>query len=946
MACRSLAYPGASQVKRRENSGNMTMTGTGSTKIDSRANTQTTVRSFATALLIGTAMAFPAVSAQAQSADSPVAEVVAEAEAEAVTPQDEAQDAAQAEAPDQPEAPEAPDISIPGGGNTIVVTGRRRQDITRSSTQVVSVLSAEEIARTGEGDIAGALGRVTGLSVQGQGFVFVRGLGDRYSLALLNGLPLPSPQPLSRVVPLDIFPTDVIASSLVQKTYSPNFPGEFGGGVINLTTRAIPDEPFFKISASLSGDTETTFGNGLDYYGSDYDWFGFDDGTRDIPGNLQAFLSSGARISDLTQDQQEAIVQEFGNPNLVLLQRVGDLPANWSAGITAGTAFDVFSDGQLGVIANLSISNSWRNRNVVSQSAINNELQLDTDFRTNITDNRILVNGLLGFGLEVADHKFRWTNLFIRDTQKQSRLAIGDDFQDDTTSTIQDTAFFERQLIDTQLVAEMKFGELGIDLRGGFAQTDREAPYEYTFEYVRTNVENDPFGDQFINVLDRQRGSASVTFSDLNEELWFGGIDFSYPVADWLRATIGYAYTDTDRVSSRRQFLLNAPTSFPDAVGALRPDLLLGDAIIDFFDIGVVESTQADPAFAAALEVQGTYGQLRFTPLDTGITLDIGVRYEDATQTVDPIEVFATPTVGSTNTFIENDYFLPALTLTWEASDALQLRLAASRTIARPQFRELIFQTYFDPETNRQFNGNPLLTDSELLNLEARAEYYLGGSNRLSLAGFYKKIDNPIEVFSTFSDNEQISGFANAPSATLYGAELEAQYNVDLFGLGESFTDKQLVLVGNYTFTQSDIAVGPDDTTAVFGFGGATAATDFFIDGRPLTGQSDHLVNAQISFDDTDRLEQYTLLVTYASERVTSRGTSTLPDIVEDPGLRLDFVARREVSLGGRPLELKFEARNLTGRDNFEFQENEFGRIEINSYAVGRSFSFSVSSEF
>lgn len=132
------------------------------------------------------------------------------------------------EAPLGDNAKTQPEISVPGG-NAIIVTGRRQRDPVRNSTQVINVLSTEEIARTGEGDIAGALGRVTGLAVFGDGLVYVRGLGDRYSLALLNGLPLPSPEPLSRVVPLDIFPTNVIASSLVQKTYSPNFPGEFGG---------------------------------------------------------------------------------------------------------------------------------------------------------------------------------------------------------------------------------------------------------------------------------------------------------------------------------------------------------------------------------------------------------------------------------------------------------------------------------------------------------------------------------------------------------------------------------------------------------------------------------------------------------------------------------------------------------------------------------------------
>ena len=181
-----------------------------------------TGKQLAALLMLSTALTLPGV-ATAQDADT--------------TPKEEAFDEA---APEDEEYKE-PDISIPGGD--IVVTGRRIRDVTRSSTQVISVLSSEEIARTGEGDISGALGRVTGLSVQGQGFVYVRGLGDRYSLALLNGLPLPSPQPLSRVVPLDIFPTNVVSSSLVQKTYSANFPGEFGGGVINLTTRAVPEEP-------------------------------------------------------------------------------------------------------------------------------------------------------------------------------------------------------------------------------------------------------------------------------------------------------------------------------------------------------------------------------------------------------------------------------------------------------------------------------------------------------------------------------------------------------------------------------------------------------------------------------------------------------------------------------------------------------------------------------
>ncbi len=305
------------------------------------------------------------------------------------------------------------------------------------------------------------------------------------------------------------------------------------------------------------------------------------------------------------------------------------------------------------------------------------------------------------------------------------------------------------------------------------------------------------------------------------------------------------------------------------------------------------------------------------------------------------VEVFAEPLTSAASTLLENDYWLPGGTLTWEATDALQLRASASKTIARPQFRELIFQTYFDPETNRQFNGNPRLVDSELTNYEVRGEYYFGGGSRASIAGFYKDIENPIEVFTSFSDNEIVSGFANAPKAELFGAEAEFQYEFDLADLGEWFDSQQLVAIANYTYTQSEIQVGDDDIARVFPFADQPA-TNFFDDGVALTGQSDHLVNLQLGLEDLDRLSQFTLLFKYASERVTSRGAGPLPDIIQDPGLQIDFVVRQGFELGGTEVELKFEARNLTGQDYEEFQTNGERRIDINSYDVGRSFSVSA----
>jgi outer membrane receptor protein involved in Fe transport len=859
-------------------------------------------------------------------------------------------------APEGEEPLEEADISIPGG--EIVVTGQRRRDVQRASTQVVSVLSAEAIARTGEGDIAGALSRVTGLSTVGNGLVYVRGLGDRYSLALLNGLPLPSPEPLSRVVPLDIFPTDIIASSLVQKTYSPNFPGEFGGGVINLTTLGIPDESFVKVSAGISGDEQTTFSKGNLYYGGDYDWTGFDDGSRDPTAALGSFLDGNRRINDAGVDRQ-AILKELGDPNFVLLQETDWLPVNWSGGITGGTSADIFGDGRIGMIATVNLSNKYRNRRIISQTPLGGNLDLRTDDVEFVTDNRVVFNALLGFGLEIGEHNFRFTNLFIRDTLKRSSLEQSEDVIDGDTSLIQDTAWFERQLFNSQFVGELEFDPISIDLRAGFAQTKREAPYEYEFVYNRSNNPTDPLGQLFINRLDEQRGSASVAFSNLRENLYYGGIDVTYRAADWLSATVGYAYTDTRRDSERREFSLRATSGFPAVFGTFRPDALFGDQLIDLgfnpaqqasagigpYTYNIFETTESDPAFRADLDIHGAYGLVRLTPGDLGVTVDVGVRYEEAVQTVVPVQIFTTPSNSGASTSLANDYFLPAATLTWEVTDNLQLRASASRTIARPQFRELIFQTYFDPENNRQFNGNPFLVDSELTNFEARAEYYVNRGNRVSLAGFYKDIKNPIEVFSAFSQNEQISGFANAPAAKLYGGELEMEASEDLVDWGGFWTNKRIVAVLNYTYTKSEIEVGAGDIARVFPFADQPS-TNYFRDGVPLTGQSDHLANFQLSLENEDVLQQFTVLVSYASERVTSRGFLDLPDIYEDPGLRLDLVYRQGLTLAGVPLELKLEARNLTGRDNIEYQDNGARRIDINSYEMGRSFSASLSAEF
>ncbi len=894
------------------------------------------------ALLVGTALVAPA--ALAKTAPPMGAQT---APPVGSTPVD-AQDAEPAD------SQEAPEVSAPGAeGPEITVTGRFVPDVVRSTPQIVSLLSSEDIARTGDGDVAGSLERVTGLSVVGNGFVYVRGLGDRYSLALLNGSPLPSPEPLKRVVPLDLFPTSLVSSVLVQKSFSPGYPGEFGGGVINLTTTAIPEETFFTVGGSISGDTFTTDNVGYTYFGSDTDILGYDDGARSITGAFgEAFrsgnlITSGANFT--TRDIQD-IAASFTNSATSVVQRNKFIPPNFAADFAMGSS-TYWGDVRVGAIAAAGYSNSWQTREAIqqiSQGFAGDALNPDVDFVSVRTDNRVVVNGLLGAGVEFGEHQIRLTNLYIHDTLKQARIATGFDRAaiGETPVLTQNTAWFERELRNTQLVGEFEFGDISIDLRGANGRSRRNAPYERSFSYLF----DENVGD-YVNNLRSGGQNARITFSDLNETIWSGGADVTWRLPTTLSAslTAGYAYTDTVRDAYRREFRFLPEGDLPLAVAQQRPDFLLSDFNIYTYGIGITETSgqTGSAAYDAGLRTHAGYVQanVEFVP---GLSANFGVRYEDGRQYVTPIDLFGSGAGGITTTTIENDYWLPAATITWNFADDMQLRANASKTIARPQFRELAFQLYQDTESDRQFFGNPFLVDSELFNAEVRYEWYFGRDQRFSLAGFYKKIENPIEQFAFLTAGNLQTSFANAPEADLYGAEVEVQKYVPLDTLGGFFLPRRLVLIGNYTYSKSEIKVGADDEV-IFSTGGVLPAVDFFRSGAPLTGQSEHIANVQIGLEDTERLSQQTLILNYASDRVTNRGpagTPQQPDIVERPGLRLDFVARQGVLLMGSEIELKFEARNLTGQKYEEFQEAGDSRIDINTYDVGTRFSVGAAVKF
>lgn len=902
--------------------------------------------SFAALLMASSGLVSPAAFAQ---------------EAPAQPTQDAAPPAAEEPVAEEP-AQEEIEISGPGAGggsSEIVVRGRFIPNPIRATSEVLSVLSEADIARTADGDIAGSLQRVTGLSVVGGRFVFVRGLGERYSLALMNGSPLTSPDPLRRTVPLDIFPTSVIASTTIQKSYSVDYPGEFGGGAINLTTKSVPRDPFFKIEVGTGGDTITTGEVGYTYFGSSTDFTGFDNGARTLPRNLRNAFASGNPISvgaNFTAGEVRDLTASLANANTALIQRNNNIPVNFSGQISGATSF-LIGDVNIGIVGATGINNTWRTRGGVQQISqgivpVNgvDTLNPDIDFRYLTTENRIVVNGLLGITADVGEHKFKLTNVFIRDTLKDASIREGIDARVTDTRLINRsrTNWFERQLMNTQFVGEMKFDDFRLNFRGSYANSQREAPYERTFDYTFNAVAGD-----FVNDLQSAGEGARIAFSDLDDNVYGANVDLAYDTDIGFPITFsaGYAYYKNDRTSIRRDFrFLSGQGPLPFAVSQQRPDFLLSDFNVYTFDVRLVETsgTNGAAAYDAGLEVHAGYLQFEAKFTDT-LKLQAGVRYEDGSQFVLPIDLFGLGSANLVATSIKKDDWLPAATLTWNLAEDMQVRFAASKTIARPQFRELAPQQYLDLEFDRTFFGNPFLKNSRLINLEARYEYFFGRDERVTAAIFYKDIKDPIENLGFRQGDNFFTTFANAPTATLYGAEIELVKYFDLIDLGGTFfEERRLLIAGNYTYTNSDVKVTAQDQIADPLSGNMVAASTIFrTGGFALTGQSDHIANMQVGLEGTgERLSQQTILLSWNSNRVTNRGPAGQPDFVEYTGPRLDFVWREGFKVFNKVAELKFEARNLLGTDYVEFQQLNTSTILNNAYDIGRAFSISASLQF
>lgn len=894
----------------------------------------------------------------------------------------------------QEQAPETEQQEEDRVFDTVVVRGQFIPDEKRSTSEISSVLDEAAFELAGDGDIASAVKRVSGVSISDGKFVIVRGLNERYSSVTLNGSPLPSPEPLRRVVPLDLIPTSFLSGALVQKTFSPEFSGEFGGGLVSLSTKSIPDEFYLNFGGSLGADTVTTGNPALLQAGGGIDLLGFDDGTRTAPAIIQqAFFGQNGLDSAFIGANQDAIDVAFGVPETLLSFIGSDLGPAYGLSTEFGGFFDVSNELRLGAnfAANWNVDHQTRQgrrERGLSFTALNADSAPITGDFTGLggsaelfdfmsTTTSVYLNGLASFGLEYGDnHDINWTNYILRSTSRDTRFEQGVITEEDGIELFEENfEFIESQVWQTQLSGDHLFPQLfNLELgwRAAYGQAQRDAPFRRNFRRGRDSLDEE-FQLLFSPTLSAGSlapGSVGVDFSEVADQNLDLGLDLVLPTTlfnNSVEFKLGYAYTDKSRSSFTREFSFDDGPGFTELTAIVRNDVLFSEAIAGTgaFDVNFITNPISQDNAESSLEVQAAYFGVD-AELGPFFRLAAGGRWESGEQLTTSFTT-AQPDSTLTQAVIDEDFFLPSVTLTWIPIGDLQVRLGYSQTITRPQFRELTPAIFFDDSTDQDFIGNPFLQNSEINNVDLRLEYYFGRGQFVTLGGFYKDITNPIETTTLQVGGLLGQTFVNAPSANLYGFEFEFEKRFDITGWLPAvpmLNGADFLIKTNYTFTQSEVSTDGTVTLANIISGQPASpnivdASGVIVDGRSLQGQSDHLFNLQVALENPEINGSAAFLLNYASGRIRqTENLSGVPPaaiaagnipvaVVEQVPILLDFVASRDFETLGTVWSLELAVRNILG-DDYEatqsFNDGTVGQFDV--FELGTEFTGKISLKF
>jgi outer membrane receptor protein involved in Fe transport len=780
----------------------------------------------------------------------------------------------------------------------------------RRAETVNDNIGGETMRENADSNAASAMQRVPGLSVVDNSYVFVRGLGARYSNSTLNGTTLPSTEPDKRVVPLDLFPSGMIDNIQVVKTYSPDLPGEFSGGLVEINSLAFPVGQRLAAGVKFGGDSQTAFNTGIGYPGGGRDWSGFDDGTRALPGTIPPGekVTRGGIYTDLgfTRAELEVMGESFNNE---WSARPKDHGMDQAYQLYYGNRWD-----KLGIVASYSYDNqnSYRDEYQNYFRVAENLIEPRSEYDFQVDTNTVKQAGVGNVRYRLTpNHRLQWDNFWTHTSNNETRTFEG--YNDDIATDIRNTRlrWIEEDVLSSKGSGTHFFPSLAnsrIEWHFAYNRATRDEPDLRETLYERN-------GDEYVLADESQSGFRQ--FIDQQDDVKELGLDWSLYFDQWnglpAMFKFGPYYSTTQRDFQSRRFRFLPRFTRNLDMTAPPEELFAADNIGINFELR--EETRTTDAYDGTHDIMAFYGMIDL-PLAESWRLVTGVRVEDSEQIVNTFDLFGSRDAADLiSTDLQNTDPLPAVNLIYQAREDMNVRFGFSQTVNRPQFRELAPFEFTDVIGGRAIVGNPDLLRAKIANYDVRWEWFPGPTEVIAASFFYKDFTDPIERIVEPTAQLRTS-YTNAEGARNVGFELEAQMVLsDYFNFG-----------ANYTYVDSQIEIGREA-------GQVQTSTE-----RPLAGTSPNLFNgfAELRVPSYDL--QLRFLMNWFDDRIIDVGSLGLPDIIEEAREQFDIVVLYRFD----PVVIRAAFENLTDSDYLFTQGGETQRL----FHLGRNFSFGASFDF
>ncbi|MEJ6546676.1 MAG: TonB-dependent receptor [Flavobacteriaceae bacterium] len=823
----------------------------------------------------------------------------------------------------------------------VLVTSARQNsetailNVQRKSVNLLDGLSAQSIKKVGDSDLAGAIKRVPGVSVQGGKYVYVRGLGDRYSKTVLNGLEVPGLDPDRNTLQLDIFPTNLIENILVSKSASADLPSDFSGGVVDIVTKDFSLVPEYSINVSANYNPSMHFKK--DYirdFRSKTDFLGFDSNYRDLPldpkDNIPNAITTSSEANLLP-----GITKSF-DPKMGVMNAQNEM--NFSLGATASNQYSLKNDKSIGFIASLGYKyETTYYDDFFNGTAINQFQELEPYFsqqgRAGIEN--ILLSGLAGVSFKTKRSKYKLNLLYLQNGESN---AIKADYED----------FIENPYIGTgELLTYTERNITSIPLTGKHSNLNGDAILEWKLAYNKASVADKDFR-RTVFETDSERSyfalSSSTTnfptrfWRNLEEDVLNGKIDYSKEIKlgntehKWK---FGVGYVGKTRDFSTFNYTIGFKGD-SNVLSGNANEILLNKNIwspANNFGSYAIGNFQATNQYNSESTNQSAYisDEIRFSSKFKAV---LGLRFENYVLKYSGQNLEGA--VYDKATFIDKKDFFPSANLILSPTEDQNVRFSYAKTTARPSFKEASAITLYDPITERFFIGNPDLKPSYIDNLDLRFEKYGAGGDFFAVSTFAKLFKDPIEINAVnLNSPNQLTG-KNNKNAQLLGMEIE--YRKD-FIKTEFFTL-------NFNTNISIIEAKQKMSDAEYQGRLIIAEGRPLNDTRKLQGQSPYMINSGLNFKINKSNLEGGLFYNVQGKTLEVVGIGIVPDVYSEPFHSLNYSMQKSFGKDQRQ-SIKLTVDNLLGdiRESF-YSFYDQPELHFSRFKPGTSFTLAYNLKF